>query len=136
MPSSTRSRGNDHEGQERLLEAISQLVDGLRDMTSSWAVERSDLIKDVRLIKDKMVDLELMKAKVDDIDEFIKGGDDGHLGERMAIHEHKIKTLESEHHNRQKERSRTFWTVISLIATVFAGIAVEAVKIALEYNKH
>jgi hypothetical protein len=129
-------KGGEHENVEKLLEAVSQLVDGLRDMTTSWSVERTDVIKDIRVIKDKMVDLELMKAKVDDIEEFIKGGEGGHLGQKIAVYDHKIKALESEHHNRQKERSRTFWTVISLVATVFAGVVVEVVKLMVEFQKH
>jgi hypothetical protein len=120
-----------------LLQSITLLVDVQRDTNTSWSVERHELIKDVREIKDKMSGFGIVIKEVSDISKFIDGGDAGHLGTRMGLWEHRLKELEDERRGRAREKSRTFWTSITLGAGLLTVVIGEAARVAFEFwGKH
>src|ERR1700722_8591464 len=105
-----RFHKDEHEEVPELIAAIKQqremiadLVDIARQLTSSGSVDRTEMLKDLREIKDKMIGFGIVIKEVSDISKFIDGGDAGHLGTRLGLWEHRLKELEDERRARHRE---------------------------------
>jgi hypothetical protein len=120
---------------DRLIDACAMLSDSIRDMSTSWSVERARLIKKIDEMDHKLADVPLIKREVEDISGFISGGNKGHLGERIHEHALKIEDLERAHRDRQREKSKSFWVMVAFFTTVGGGAIVEGLKLLLEFSK-
>jgi hypothetical protein len=80
-------RHADGDGDDRidnLVTSVTALTDSLRDMSTSWVVERTQLIHDVREIREKATKIDTLAADMEGIKRFIEGdGKDHHVGQRL-----------------------------------------------------
>ena len=67
-----------------LVTSVTSLTDSLRDMSTSWAVERTQLVRDVKEIREKTNKIDTLATDLEGIKRFIEGdGKDHHVGQRL-----------------------------------------------------
>jgi hypothetical protein len=67
-----------------LITSVTALTDALRDQSTSWAVERTQLIRDVKDIREKANKIDALATDLEGIKRFIEGdGKDHHVGQRL-----------------------------------------------------
>ena len=126
---------------QSLINCTTELVGSLRDLNTSWSVERTKLIHkvdDMDRKVDNLVNSQTnMKEKLSGIELFIEG--DGH--DRPV--DQRLQALEIEHKHQQQalkdirdkdlkeirdERRRMYWLFFGTVATIVVGIVIEISK--------
>jgi hypothetical protein len=130
---------------DSLIECNTELAASIRDLNTSWSVERQNLIKDVRDIHDKVNqwanEERHIKEKIDHLEKSIQGdGVDRSVPLRLhsleqadKYHERQIKEIrEKDIKELRDDRKKSQWLFYGTLATLIVGIVLEALRFALE----
>jgi len=126
-----------------------ELIAALRDQNTSWSVERTGLINDVKEmhadfkeIRKEVQKIPLMEQTLTGIQRFIDGdGKEIHVGQRLhefrltaERHEEEIKGLKAEIKGLKSEKRHQFRWIVGLGGAFIVGAAVEVLRWFLEHK--
>jgi DNA repair ATPase RecN len=151
--SDVTERFSSHDQVEKLLESVDLLTNSVQQMSVSWMAERSDLVKELREIRQRLVSLEGLNEKVGNIEHFIGGsGKEHHIGERLHGLDLKVEYLarevekldgveeQSRHDQNQISELKSFqnrlmWGLIAACVTAVGALAWNLIETVTHLQK-